>query len=168
MLWVEVVRIQCGGFRGPCPRVVEQVKEGEIPKAFLFSEIDAVKDGKDFIGVQEADQRLLSAFLRDIEDSICRLSLMRIHQADHFSERFECSEAIISSSRKVSPVPLQILEESEDEIGAEVFKAKGFDLDLVVFCSEGEEEFKGMTIAADGVRAHSLDMWEVVEEELMD
>ena len=168
MLWVEVVHIQCGDFRGPCPRVVEQVKEGEIPKAVLFSEIDAVKDGKDFIGVEKTDQRLLSTFLRDIEDGICHLSLIWIHQSDHFGEGFEGSEAIISCSWEVSSFPLQMLEESEDEIGAEVFKAKGFDLDLVVFCSEGEENIKGMTIATDGVRAHSLDMWEVVEEELMD
>ena len=144
------------------------MKEGEIPEAFFFSEIDAVKDGKDFIGVQEADQRLLSAFLRDIEDGICYLPLIRIHQADHFGEGFEGSEAIISCSREVSPPFLQILEESEDEAGAEVLQAKGLDLDLVMFCSEGQEEFKGMTIATDGVRTYPLDMGEVVEEELMD
>ena len=69
---------------------------------------------------------------------------------------------MISCSREVSPLHLQILEESEDEIGAEVFQAKGFDLDFVMFCSEGEEDFKGMTIATDGVRAYSLDMGEVV------
>ena len=144
------------------------MKEGEIPETVLFSEIDAVKDSNDFIGVEEADQRLLSAFLRDIEDGMCHLSLLRIHQSDHFGEGFKGREAIISCSREVSPLPLQILEESEDEFGAEVFKAKGFDLDLVVFCSEEEEDFKGMTIATDGVRAYSLDMGEVVEEELMD
>ena len=75
---------------------------------------------------------------------------------------------MISCSREVSSLDLQILEESEDEIGADVFQAKGFDLDLVMFCSKGQEEFKGMTIATDGVGAHSLDMGEVVEEELMD
>ena len=75
---------------------------------------------------------------------------------------------MISCSREVSPLHLQILEESEDEIGAEVFQAKGFDLDLVIFCSEGQEECKGMTIAVNGIGAHSLDMREIVEEELMD
>jgi hypothetical protein len=144
------------------------VKEGEIPETLLFSEIDAVKDSKDFIGVEEADQRLLSAFLRDIEDGICQFPLIRIHEADHFGERFEGSEAIISCSWEVSPFPLQIVEKSENEFGTEVFKAKGFDLNLVIFCSEGEEDFKSMTIAIDGIVAHSLDMREVVEEELMD
>ena len=86
LLWVEVVDIQCGDLRGPCPGVIEQVKEGEIPETVLFSEIDAVGDGKDFIGVKEADQRLLRAFLRDIEDGICQLPLIRIHQADHFGK----------------------------------------------------------------------------------
>ena len=168
MPWVEVVHIQCGDFRGPCPRVVEQMKEGVIPEAFLFSQIDAVEDGKDFIGVQEADQRPLRAFLRDIEYGICQFPVIRIHQADHFGEGFQGSEAIISCSREVSPPFLQILEESEDELGAEVFQAKGFDLDLVMFCSEGQEDFKGMTIPLDGIRTYCLDMGEIAEEELMD
>jgi hypothetical protein len=37
-----------------------------------------------------------------------------------------------------------------------------------MFCGKGEKKLKGIPIGFDGIVAHSLDMGEVLPEELMD
>jgi len=60
-----VLKVKGGDFRGSGPGIIEQMQQGVIPVALLVSDVHGLQHRKDFFRVQEADQGLLGAFLRD-------------------------------------------------------------------------------------------------------
>ena len=48
-----------------------------------------------------------------------------------------------------------------------MFHPEGSDLDPVVLCSEGQKELEGIPVGPDGIGADSLDVVEIMIEELM-
>jgi hypothetical protein len=92
------------------------MEEGVIPRAFFSFEIDDMKELEDLFGVEETDEGFLGALLRDGENGLCQLSLVRIEEADHFGEGLEGSESVIASSGQIATLGLEIIQESEDEL----------------------------------------------------
>ena len=92
------------------------MEEGVIPRAFFSFEIDDMKDLEDFFWVEEPDEGFLDALLRDGENGLGQLSLVRIEEADHFGEGLEGSESVIASSGQIATLGLEIIQESEDEL----------------------------------------------------
>ena len=116
LLWIEVVEIQGCDLGGPGAGVKKEVKECVIPEPLLCPEIDGFEDPKDLIMIEEADEGLLVALLRNVEDCVRQFAMIRIHKADHFGKGFEDSEAVIPCSGQVFALLLEIIEEREDEL----------------------------------------------------
>ena len=144
------------------------MEEGVITAALFSLEIDDMKGLEDLFRVEEADERFLGALLRDGENGLCQLTLIRMEEADHFGEGLEGSEALIASSGQVVALGLEIIQESEEELGGDLLQPEGFDFDPVIVCGKDQKEFEGIAIGFKGMVTDSLDVREVVIEELMD
>jgi hypothetical protein len=144
------------------------VEEGVITAALFSLEIDDMKDLEDLFQVEEADEGFLGALLGDRENGLCQWSLVRIEEADHFGEGLEGSEALIASSGHVVALRLEIIQESEEELGGDLLQPEGFDFDPVIVCGENQKELEGIPIGFEGMVADSLDVREVAIEELVD
>jgi hypothetical protein len=144
------------------------VKEGVIPGAFFSLQIDDMKDLEDLLRVEEPDEGFMGAFLGDGENGLCQLSLVRIEEADHFGEGLEGSESVIASSGQIATLGLEIIQESEDEVGGDLLQPEGFDFDAVIICGKEEKELEGIPVSFEGMVTDSLDVRKVVIEELVD
>jgi hypothetical protein len=91
------------------------MEEGVIPGTFFSLQIDDMKDLEDLLGVEEPDEGFLSAFLRDGENGLCQLTLVRIEEADHFGEGLDGGQSLIASSGQIAALGLKIIQEGEDE-----------------------------------------------------
>ena len=127
-----------------------------------------MKDLEDLLRVEEPDEGFLGALLRDGENGLCQLTLVRIEEADHFGEGLEGGQSLIASSGQVATLGLEIIQESEDELGGDLLQPEGFDFDPVIVCGKDQKEFEGIPIGFEGMVADSLDVRKVVIEELMD
>ena len=72
------------------------MKQGIIPEPLFFLEVDGIKDLQDFIVVEEADERFLVTLLGEVQNDLCRFSLIGVHKADHLSEGFEGSKSMVA------------------------------------------------------------------------
>jgi hypothetical protein len=144
------------------------MEEGVIPGTFFSLQIDDMKDLEDLFRVEEPDEGFLGALLRDGENGLCQWALIRIEEADHFGEGLEGSESLIASSGQIAALGLEIIQESEDELGGDLLQPEGFDFDPVIVCGKDQKEFEGISIGFKGMVTDSLDVREVVIEELMD
>ena len=72
----------------------------------------------------------------------------------------------IPSDRLVSPVLLEMIEESQDEIGVHVIEVKGFDRSLSVPDHETEQRGKRISVAADGMGAKASHGGQVLGEKM--
>jgi hypothetical protein len=144
------------------------MEEGVIPGTFFSLQIDDMKDLEDLFRVEEPDEGFLGALLRDGENGLCQWALIRIEEADHFGEGLEGSESLIASSGQIAALGLEIIQESEDELGGDLLQPEGFDFDPVIVCGKDQKEFEGIAIGFKGMVTDSLDVREVVIEELMD
>jgi hypothetical protein len=167
-LSVEVVKLQHGDLAGPGARVIKEVQEGIIPKAVLSFEIHRLEDLEDFFLIKETDQGLLGAFLRDIEDPVGQFPLFRVHKTDHPGKGFDGRKPVIAGFGNVFAVPLQIIEEGQNQLDGKVIKCERGDFDAMVFCGEREEKLKGIPIAFDGMRTGSLNVREVSVKKLVE
>ncbi len=79
-----------------------------------------MKELEDLFRVEEPDEGFLSALLRDGENGLCQLSLIRIEEADHFGEGLEGRESLIASSGQIAALGLKIIQEGEDELGGDL------------------------------------------------
>jgi hypothetical protein len=96
------------------------VKEGVIPGAFFSLQIDDMKELEDLLRVEEPDEGFLGALLRDGENGLCKLTLVRIEEADHFGEGLEGGESLIASSGQIAALGLEVIQEGEDELGGDL------------------------------------------------
>jgi hypothetical protein len=144
------------------------VQEGVIAEALFSLEIDDMKDLEDLFRVEETDEGFVGALLGDGENGLCQLSLVRIEEADHFGEGLEGSESLIASSGQVVTMGLEIIQESEEELGGDLLQPEGFDFDPVIICGKDQKELEGIPVSFEGTVAHPFDMREVAIEELMD
>jgi len=83
---IEVVQIQGCDFGGPRAGVKEQMQQTIISQAFTFFQINDIEDIHDFFRIQIADEFFLRVFLRDAQDLLGQLSVLRIHKADHLGQ----------------------------------------------------------------------------------
>jgi hypothetical protein len=144
------------------------VKEGVIPGAFFFLQIDDMKDLEDLFRVEEPDEGFLGALLGDGENGLSQWSLVGIEEADHFGEGLEGRESLVAGSGQVVTLGLEILQESEDELGGDLLQPEGFDFDPVIVCGKEEKELEGIAVRFEGMVADSLDVREEAIEELVD
>jgi hypothetical protein len=144
------------------------MKQDIVPEPLFSSEIDGLKDLQDLIVVEESDERFLVALLGEVEDHLCRLSLIGVHKADHLSKGFQGGESMIAGPGEVFSLSLEIVEKGQDEPGGDVFQPEGSDLDPVVLCSEGQKELEGIPVGFDGMGADPFDVGKILAEELMD
>jgi hypothetical protein len=144
------------------------VEEGVITYAFFFLQIDDMKDLEDLFRVEEPDEGFLGALLRDGENGLCELTLVRIEKADHFGEGFDGSQSLIACSGHVVTLGLEIIQESEEEIGGDLLQPEGFDFDAVIVCGKDQKELEGIPVGFEGMVTDSLDVRKVMVEELVD
>lgn len=64
--------------------------------------------------IEEADEGFLISLLGDIEEGVCDLTVIRIHEADHFGKGLDGCKAVIPGSGKILSFPLKGIEEGED------------------------------------------------------
>jgi hypothetical protein len=143
------------------------MEEGVIPGTFFSLQIDDMKELEDLFRVEETDEGFLSAFLRDGENGLCQLTLVRIEEADHFGEGLEGGQSLIASSGQIAALGLKIIQEGEDELGGDLLQSEGFDFDPVIVCSKEEKKLEGIPVSFEGMIADSLDVREVAIEELV-
>jgi hypothetical protein len=144
------------------------VEEGVIPEAFFSLQIDDMKELEDLLWVEEPDEGFLGALLRDRENGLSHFSMLRIEEADHFGEGLEGGESLIASSGQIAALGLEIIQEGEDEIGGDLLQSEGFDFDPIVVCGKDQKELEGIPVGFEGMVTDSLDVREVVVEELVD
>jgi hypothetical protein len=94
--------------------------------------------------------------------------MLRIEEADHFGEGLEGGESLIASSGQIAALGLEIIQEGEDEIGGDLLQSEGFDFDPIVVCGKDQKELEGIPVGFEGMVTDSLDVREVVVEELVD
>ena len=118
--------------------------------------------------VEEADKPLLGAFLGDVEDGFCPLTVIGIHKRDHFGKGLKGCKAVISGPNQVFALLLKSIEKGKDQLRGEVFHSEGFYLNAKMICRKGKEDLEGIPVGFDGIGTEPLDMGEVVVEEVMD
>jgi hypothetical protein len=143
------------------------VEEGVIPGAFFSLQIDDLKDFEDLLWVEESDEGFLGALLRNGENALSELTMVRIEEADHFGEGLEGGQSLIAGSGQVVTMGLEIIEEGEEELGGDLLQTEGFDFDAVVICGKEEKELEGIPIGFEGMLTHPFDMRKVAIEELV-
>jgi hypothetical protein len=143
------------------------VEEGVITEAFFFLEIDDMKGLEDLLRVKEPDEGFLGALLGDGENGLRQWSLVRIEEANHFGEGFEGSESVIASSGQVVALRLEIIQESEEEVGGDLLQPEGFDFDPIIICGKDQKELEGIPVSFEGTVAHPFDVRKVAIEELV-
>jgi hypothetical protein len=94
--------------------------------------------------------------------------MVRIEEADHFGEGLEGGESLIASSGQIAALRLEIIQESEDELGGDLLQSEGFDFDPVIVSSKEEKKFEGIPVGFKGMVTHAPDVRKVVVEELVD
>jgi hypothetical protein len=92
------------------------VEQGVIAGAFFSLQLDPLKDLEDLLGVEEPDEGFLCALLRDGENALSEVTLVRIEESDHFGEGLEGGQSLIASSGQVVTMALEIIEEGEEEL----------------------------------------------------
>jgi hypothetical protein len=92
------------------------MEKGVIPEAFFSLQIDHMKDLEDLLRIKEPDEGFLGALLRDGENGLCQLLLIRIEEADHFGEGLDGGQSLIASSGQIATLRLEIVQESENEL----------------------------------------------------
>ena len=127
-----------------------------------------MKDLEDLLRVEEPDEGFLGALLRDRENGLCQWTLVRIEEADHFGEGLEGSESLIARSGPVVALDLEIIQKGEDELRCDLLQPEGFDFDAVIACGKDQKELEGISVSFEGMVTDSLDVREVLIEELMD
>ena len=75
---------------------------------------------------------------------------------------------MIARSGPVVALDLEIIQKGEDELRCDLLQPQGFDFDAVIACGKDQKELEGIPIGFEGMVAHSLDVREVVIEELVD
>ena len=95
------------------------MKQGIVPEPLFSFKVDGIKDLQDLIVVEESDERFLVTLLGEVQDGLCRFSLIGMHKADHFGKGFEGGESMIAGSWEVFSLSLEIVEEGEDETRGE-------------------------------------------------
>jgi len=168
LLRVEVVEIEGGDLGGPGARVEKEMKQGVIPEPLFSSEVDRLKDLQDLVMVEEPDQGPLITLLGDVQDGIRHLSLIRMHEADHFGKGFQGRKSMVPGPWEIFPLTLQVIEEREDELGGDMIESERPDLDTMILCGEGQKKFEGIPVGLDGIGAHPFNVREIVVEVLVD
>jgi hypothetical protein len=115
------------------------MEKGIIPGAFFSLQIDEMKDLEDLLRVKEPDERFLGALLGDGENALSEVTLVRIEEADHFGEGLEGGQSLIAGSGQIVTMGLEIIKESEDELGGDLLQSEGFDFDAVVICGKNQK-----------------------------
>ncbi len=127
-----------------------------------------MKELEDLLRVEESDEGFLGALLRDGENGLCQLTLVRIEEADHFGEGLEGGQSLIASSGQIAALGLEVIQEGEDELGGDLLQPEGFDFNPVIVCSKEEKKLEGISVGFEGMVTDPLDVREVVIEELVD
>jgi len=65
------------------------MEKGIIPKAFISSYIDGLKDLEDFLLIEKSDEGSVKTLLWDVYNLFRHLSVIRIHKPDHFAKGLE-------------------------------------------------------------------------------
>jgi len=86
------------------------MKQGIIPEPLFFLEVDDIKDLQDLIVVEESDQGSLKTLLGEVQNDLCRFSLIGVHKADHLSKGFEGGESMVAGPWQIFPFSLEIIE----------------------------------------------------------
>src|SRR4030043_195182 len=134
------------------------MEEGVIAEAFFSLQIQGMKEGEDLFRVKEADEGFLSSLLRDGENGLSQLSLLRIEEADHFGEGFDGCQALIASSGQVVALRLEIIQKSQEELRCDLLQSEGFDFDAVIIRGKDQKKLEGIPIGFEGMVAYSLDV----------
>jgi len=90
-----------------------------------------------------------------------------VQEADHFGQRFQGCQALVSGFGPVFSLSLEVLEKGEDQIYREVFDPEGVDFDGMILCGKGQKEAEGIPIGFDGIWAYPFDPGQILIEELM-
>ena len=94
--------------------------------------------------------------------------MLRIEEADHFSEGFESSDALIACSGPVAALGLEIIQEGKDELRCDLLQPEGFYFYAVIVCGKDQEELEGIPVGFEGMVAHPFDVRQIAVEELVD
>jgi hypothetical protein len=94
--------------------------------------------------------------------------MLRIEEAEHFGEGFECSESLIAGSGQIVTLGLEIIEEGEEDLWGDLLQSEGFDFDGVIVCGKDQKELEGIAVSFEGVLTDSFNVGQVVVKELMD
>ena len=96
--------------------------------------------------VEEADKSLLGAFLGDVEDGFCPLTVIGIHKRDHFGKGLKGCKAVISGRSQVFALLLKAIEKGKDQLRGQVFHSEGFYLNAKMICRKGKEDLEGIPV----------------------
>jgi hypothetical protein len=144
------------------------VQDGVVAEALGFFKVNGPEDFKDFLWVQKADQLFLCTFLGDVHDGLGKFSVLRIHKADHFGERFYGGKSLVSGLDSIYALRFEMIEESQDEITKEVIYLKGFDLDTMVLGGKGQKEGEAIPVGCGGFFTAALYAGQVLIKKLPD
>jgi len=90
-----------------------------------------------------------------------------MHKPDHFGEGFQRCKAMISCLCNVVAMLLQIIKESQNQVGADVIKCERLDLYMVIVRCERQKYFEGIPIGLDGMKTGAPDAGKVSVEKFM-
>ena len=100
------------------------MEHGAVADACPGGDIRSVQNRSDLLHAQVADERLVMALGGDGEDLPGLVQRGRIAELDVAHEGFHCRQAGVAGSGCDAALHLDVAQESEDELGVELFKAK--------------------------------------------
>jgi hypothetical protein len=80
-------------------------------------------------------------------------------------KRVEGGETGVAGGSAVSPVRLKVIEEHYHPVGVEISEVELKDEPLPMHSDEAQEEHERVAVAEDGVRAHTTDTRQMLDEE---
>ena len=103
------------------------------------------------MGIKKADEFSLAAFLRDMDDGVCYVSFIRVHEAHHFSKRVYDCRSVVAGFCIIVAIRLKVIEKGEDQIRGQMLDSKRVDFYVIIVCGEGKKERKGISIGFNGL-----------------
>ena len=103
-----------------------------------------------------------------MEDCFGEFCFFGVHKADHYCERLDGGQALISGSGGVFAFSFKVVQEGQDEIDGQMIEFDRVDFDGKVSSSEGHKEGEGLPVGFEGVLPGAFYAGQIVMEELED
>ena len=162
---LEVARPQVEDLLYAGARVEEREEERMISTAVGRRAGGSIEEGTDLVAFEILDEARACAFEGHGEDALTHLDVLGMIRGGVAREGVDGGEASVACRCAVVSVSLEVVEECEDVVNADVAEVESDDRALATPGNKSQKEHERIAVAEHGVRTHAADSRQVIGEE---